>query len=64
MFVTQMAKFFEEKDRSDHLHETDQLIAANDELKLSLLRLSMIYDIKLSEVEKEILNSLGLGSVK
>jgi hypothetical protein len=41
------------KDQTDHLHESEQLVAANDELKLSVMKMNMIYDIKLSEIEKE-----------
>ncbi len=54
-----MADFFERKDRADHLFEPEQLIAANDELKLSLLKLSLIHDVKLSSVDKEKVGKLG-----
>jgi len=43
-----MADFFDRKDRADHLFEPEQLMAANDELKLSLLKMSLIHDVKLT----------------
>ena len=51
-FVEQLAEFFSRKDRADRLFEPEQLLAANDELKLSLLKASLIFDLKLSAIDK------------
>jgi len=34
-------------------------LAANDELKLSLLKASLLYDLKLSAIDKDAVNKLG-----
>lgn len=57
--MSQMADFFDRKDRADHFFEPEQLMAANDELKLSLLKLSLIHDVKLTSVDKEKVSKLG-----
>lgn len=59
-----MADFFDRKDRADHLFELEQLMAANDELKLSLLKLSLIHDVKLSGLDKEKVSKLGQTNFK
>ena len=41
------------------MFEPEQLMAANDELKLSLLKLSLIHDVKLTSVDKEKVSKLG-----
>jgi len=41
------------------LFEPEQLLAANDELKLSLLKSSLLYDLKLSAIDKDAVNKLG-----
>ena len=51
-FAEQLAEFFSRKDRADRLFEPEQLLAANDELKLSLLKASLIFDLKLSAIDK------------
>jgi hypothetical protein len=38
-FFDQMSEFFRLKSRLDYLHEPDQMTAANDELKLALIKL-------------------------
>lgn len=38
-FVDQLVQFFQLKARLDLMHEPDQLIIANDELKLSLIKI-------------------------
>lgn len=43
-----MSEFFRLKSRLDYLHEPDQMTAANDELKLALIKLQMLHDAKLS----------------
>lgn len=58
-FIGQIADFFNRKDRADHLFEPEQLLAANDELKLSLLKASLLYDLKLSAIDKDAVNKLG-----
>ena len=57
--MRQMADFFDKKDRADHLFEPEQLLAANDELKLSLLKLSLIHDVMLNSVDREKVIKLG-----
>jgi len=40
------------------------LIAANDELKLSLMKLSLMHDVKLSEIDMEKVQKLGQMNFK
>ena len=62
--MKQFADFFERKDRVDHLFEPEYLIAANDELKLSLMKLSLMHDVKLSEIDMEKVQKLGQMNFK
>lgn len=64
-FISDLAEFFTLKQRLDYLHEPDQLLAANDELKLSLIKLLMLHDGTLSPFEQaQVQKAAGKNSFK
>lgn len=52
-FVDALVAFYQLKSRADLVHEPAQVINANDELKVELMRLKMKHDLQLTNFEKE-----------
>lgn len=52
IFLEQLAECFRLHSRLETQHETDILIAANDALKIALIKLQMIHNRKLSKAEQ------------
>ena len=52
-FVDELVAFYQLKSRADLVHEPAQLLNANDELKVALMKLKMRHDLHLTAFEKE-----------
>jgi hypothetical protein len=51
--IGQFYQLFESKRRLDLIYEPEQKAAAYDELKFHIMKLKLVYDALLSELEKE-----------
>lgn len=52
-FVDALVAFYQLKSRADLVHEPAQLLNANDELKVALMKLKLQHDLHLTAFEKE-----------
>lgn len=64
IFLEQLAECFRLHSRLEIQHETDVLIAANDTLKIALIKLQMIHNTKLSKSEQIMVHAATGSSFK
>lgn len=62
LFLEQLAECFRLHSRLETQHETEMLIAANDALKIALIKLQMIHNAKLSKSEQMLVRAASGSS--
>jgi hypothetical protein len=62
VLLQEVAEFFKLKERLDFVHEPEELISANNELKLQVLRMSLLHDNNLSSADKSFLDQSVEGN--
>ena len=60
LFLNRMLEYFAAKERADYLHEPDQVLAAQDDLKIQLLKLQLVHDTKLSKTQKMLVDNCAM----